>query len=165
MTNIRRYFIEGDTIFLTHITYNRRPILIDNFDLLWSAVQKHVNNGRIISWVILPDHFHIILNNNDIDIPTIIKKIKLTFSANLRKSINKKSGRIWQFRFWDHIIRNQDDLNNHIDYIHYNPVKHGLVRSPFEWKYSSLHDYVGRGYYPRDWGVREKIKFDGDFGE
>jgi REP-associated tyrosine transposase len=72
---------------------------------------------------------------------------------------------IWQRRFWDHIIRNQTDLNKHIDYIHYNPVKHGYVNSPFEWEYSSIHVYRDKGYYQSDWGMKEDLNIGGEFGE
>jgi len=52
-----------------------------------------------------------------------------------------------------------------MDYIHYNPVKHEYVKSPFEWKYSSIHVYKKNGYYQSDWGVKEDLNFDGEFGE
>jgi len=87
---------------------------------------------------------------------------KLSFASLYRKKHNQNAGRVWQSRFWDHIIRNEKDLNNHIDYIHYNPVKHGLVKSPFEWKYSSIHEY--KEYYQTDWGKKEFL-FEGDYGE
>ena len=66
---------------------------------------------------------------------------------------------------WDHVIRNQLDMNRHIDYILYNPVRHGLVKSPFAWRESSLHEYGRKGYYPPDWGQREALAIEGDFGE
>jgi len=69
----------------------------------------------------------------------------------------------WQNRFWDHIIRNQDDINKHIDYIHYNPVKHGLTARPFSWEHSSIHEY--KDYYGADWGVEEKPEFGDEYGE
>ncbi len=74
-------------------------------------------------------------------------------------------GKIWQRRFWDHVIRDQNDLNKHIDYIHYNPVKHGLIKSPFEWEYSSIHNFCAEGYYSLDWGVKDKPDMDGEYGE
>lgn len=74
-------------------------------------------------------------------------------------------GKIWQNRFWDHIIRDQDDMNRHLDYIHYNPVKHGLVDDPFLYEYSSLNLFYKHGYYQRDWGVKEEPIIEGEFGE
>ncbi|MDP2728820.1 MAG: transposase, partial [Dehalococcoidia bacterium] len=64
----------------------------------------------------------------------------------------KKEKGIWQRRFWEHVIRDQTDFNRHCDYIHYNPVKHGLVNSPLEWKHSSFRKFVEKGLYRQDWG-------------
>ncbi len=94
-----------------------------------------------------------------------MKSLKLSFSKNLRKSDKRYIGRIWQLRFWDHVVRDERDLNMHLDYIHYNPVKHNLIDDPFEWKYSSLRDFYENGLYARDWGVHRKVIFDGEFGE
>ncbi len=79
--------------------------------------------------------------------------------------MGRTDGRVWQHRFWDHIIRDDDDLNNHTDYIHYNPVKHGFVTSPFDWPHSSIHRFLEMGNYTLDWGRREDVLFVGDFGE
>jgi putative transposase len=79
--------------------------------------------------------------------------IKQSFAIMYRNRIDKSAGRIWQYRFWDHIIRNDDDLRRHIDYIHYNPVKHGLCTNPFEYQFSSIHQY--KEYYQPDWGCIE----------
>ncbi|MFZ5980732.1 MAG: REP-associated tyrosine transposase, partial [Candidatus Zixiibacteriota bacterium] len=115
--------------------------------------------------VILPEHIHFIIDPLSFDVSNIIQRIKMSFAANYRKRNDLKAGRIWQNRFWDHIIRNQQDMNRHIDYIHYNPVKHGLVESPFSWKESSIHEYGIKGYYSSDWGQREDLVIEGDFGE
>jgi putative transposase len=76
-----------------------------------------------------------------------------------------RGGRLWQLRFWDHIIRNEKDMNHHIDYIHYNPVKHGLVKRPIDYEYSSFCEFVAEGYYSSDWGVVGKVETGGEFGE
>nr|MBN2278549.1 hypothetical protein [candidate division Zixibacteria bacterium] len=76
-----------------------------------------------------------------------------------------KSGKTWQNRFWDHIIRDIDDLNRHMDYIHINPVKHGYVKTPGEWPHSSFKIYFEDAYYPKDWDLSEIIFEKGDFGE
>ncbi len=81
----------------------------------------------------------------------------------LRKRLQQRAGRIWQYRYWDHVIRDQKDLNTHIDYIHYNPVKHALARNPFNWKYSSIAEY--KDVYSNDWGVKEVVIDRGNFGE
>ena len=167
MTNIRRYYKDGNIYFLTHVTCNRDPILIDNFDLFDESIRslKMKNKFDIFAWVVLPDHFHMIINPFKEDLSVLMKKLKLKVSARYRIRNKSTSGRIWQYRFWDHIIRDQNDLNKHIDYIHYNPVKHNLVMSPFEWKYSSVHEYRNEGYYNDDWGVKDRLTFKGEFVE
>lgn len=120
---------------------------------------------EIIASVILPDHVHYLFDTNGRDISLIMQRIKMSFGAIYRKRHNLKSGRLWQNRFWDHIIRDQDNFNNHVSYIHYNPVKHGYVKSPFNWIQSSIHEYFKNGYYRRDWGSREEIVFDGNYGD
>ncbi|MEW5794757.1 MAG: transposase [Candidatus Zixiibacteriota bacterium] len=119
----------------------------------------------LAAWVVLPDHMHMLVHVSDGDISSIVRRIKLSFSTNLRARLGMREGRIWQYRFWDRIMRDQDDLNKHIDYIHYNPVKHGLIDNPFMWRFSSAADYLKDGYYQSDWGVREPIEFEGEFGE
>jgi len=72
---------------------------------------------------------------------------------------------VWQRRFWEHLIRDEADFQNHIEYIHYNPVKHGLVIAPSEWKNSSFHQYVEERIYPLDWGSSYNEPQMGDLGE
>ena len=95
----------------------------------------------------------------------IIQKIKLSFHKKYNYFRNTPVKKIWQSRFWDHVIRNESDLANHFDYIHYNPVKHRYVHKPIEWKYSSFNNFFEKGYYSDGWGVNEKLSFDGKFGE
>ncbi len=71
---------------------------------------------------------------------------------------------VWQRRFWEHQIRDEHDFARHVEYIHYNPVKHGLVKSPRDWAYSSFHRYVKQGIYKSDWGTGCEIQFDEDVG-
>ena len=71
---------------------------------------------------------------------------------------------VWQRRFWEHLIRNEKDFIQHVEYIHYNPVKHGLVTAPIAWEYSSLHRYVAQGKYPKNWAATEKLNFDSCVG-
>ncbi|MCF6283218.1 MAG: hypothetical protein L3J28_13615 [Candidatus Polarisedimenticolaceae bacterium] len=83
---------------------------------------------------------------------------------NIRQSRRKKRERgIWQRRYWEHLIRDDKDLERHIDYIHYNPVKHGLVQQAAEWPYSTLSRYIERGVLPFDWGGAKRD--DNGFGE
>ena len=167
MTNIRRYFAEGQTCFLTHVTYQRQSILVEHFDLLWSALEKVREQHRLHlnAWVVLPDHFHMLVEHENENISNLVRRIKLSFSQSYRHRVHQAGGRVWQYRFWDHIIRDQEDLNRHVDYIHYNPVKHGLSDSPFAWPYSSASTYLCEGLYSPDWGTRGAVKIEGEFGE
>jgi len=90
-------------------------------------------------------------------------KHKITPSVS---RLRKKEQAIWQRRFWEHQIRKETDFINHVEYIHYNPVKHRLVQAPKDWEYSSFHRYVREGIYDVEWGAREEITFDsGTWGE
>jgi putative transposase len=137
-----------------------------NVDLFWQALNTLQSrfSFELQAWVILPDHFHFIIDTHGHDISNLLQRLKMSFSALYLKRLGQKSGRVWQNRFWDHIIRDEKDWNCHIDYIHYNPVKHGYVTSPFEWKESSIHEFHKRGMYIRDWGASE-IVIAGNFGE
>ena len=84
------------------------------------------------------------------------------FQSTSRQSKGEQG--IWQRRFWEHQIRNEVDFIKHVEYIHFNPVKHGLVKSPIEWPYSSFHRYVKQGTYDCDWGAGTEIKFDVNVG-
>jgi putative transposase len=167
MTNIRRYFREGQAYFLTHVTHGRRPLLVENIDIFQHAFSVVIDSAgaESIAWVVLPEHFHLIIDPHDQNLSSIMKRFKLKFSGLYRERSKLAGGRVWQYRFWDHIIRDQEDLRRHIDYIHFNPVKHGLVKDPFEYEHSSLRKYFQEGYYARDWGCHQLIEFDGDFGE
>jgi putative transposase len=165
MTNIRRYFAEGQINFLTHVTSNRSPLLIDNIDLFWEAYEFTCGktDTDLIAWVILPDHTHLLIKPNSNNMSDLMKRFKQKFSGLYRSRHHLAKGRIWQYRYWDHIIRDQTDFNRHVDYIHYNPVKHVIVKNPREYGHSSINKYIEA--YPVDWGIREKIDFGDSFGE
>jgi putative transposase len=122
--------------------------------------------------VILPDHLHAIfsLPSNDADFPGRWRRIKGHFSSALidagigLKRWPNGDLALWQRRFWEHTIRDESDFIRHVDYIHFNPIKHGLVPSARDWPHSSFHRYVREGLLPDDWGgdVRESA---GNFGE
>jgi putative transposase len=143
------------------------PILLEQNGLFGDVVSKLKAHERfdLVAWVVLPDHFHMIIDPLENNLSNLVRKMKLSFSHQYRQQRNMYRGKLWQRRFWDHIIRDDNDLNKHIDYIHYNPVKHGLVSSTFEWKHSSFHEYADNGYYSRDWGVVEPVTTAGEFGE
>lgn len=123
------------------------------------------NDFEFIAWVVMPDHWYALIDPKDNDMALLMRKIKLSFSSYYRKAYNLKAATLWQHRYWDHMIRNQADFNRHVDYIHYNPVKHGLVYRPIDYRYSSFDDYCKRGVYGPDWGVNERIDMNGEYGE
>ena len=167
MSKLRRYFKPGDYCFVTCVTHERKPILISNIELLMRAFGKATQVDRVefFAWVILSEHFHTIIHSDEVIISKIIQRIKNTFSANYRIKHNIHSITLWQKRFWDHIIRDEGDLNRHIDYIHFNPVKHGIVNVPFDYKYSTSKRFLLNGQYTEDWGTHKVPEFKGNFGE
>lgn len=106
-----------------------------------------------------------IIDSKTNDLSDVMKLFKQDFGFLYRQRIGARTGRVWQLRFWDHVIRDQNDMNRHVDYVHYNPVKHGLVRAAREYAHSSFADYVREGIYGMDWGDTEEMRFEGEFGE
>ena len=159
MKTLRRIDLRNTLYFITIATHKRGNILHDDVDLFW----RSWHGQELDAWVIMPDHFHIIINSGAKGISHTIHNFKLRYAIGYRQKYGGKS--VWQNRFWDHIIRDQNDLNNHLNYIHYNPVKHGLVNDPFIYVHSSLAKYFAAGMYERHWGITDKLSFEGDFGE
>jgi putative transposase len=174
----RRVKSIGSSYFFTVVTHNRRPFLCepDNINLLRDSFKRVMQQHPFIidAVVILPDHLHCIwtLPSEDADFSTRWRLIKGWFSRRCsieyqdevsasRKSKQEKA--VWQRRFWEHLVRDEQDFINHVDYIHYNPVKHGLVSSPKDWQYSSFHRYIKRDIYNVDWGNSE-INFNSSIG-
>ncbi len=170
--NYRRVFSAGGTYFFTLVTYQRRPIFNNSqaIEMFQSAIQYTFDRHpfTMVASVILPDHMHFIwtLPPDDIDYSTRWRLIKSHFTHHWcpKEKISQFATRatkgqkdVWQSRFWEHLIRDEKDLYRHIEYIHFNPVKHGLVNSPSEWKYSSFDTYLRSGVYPKEWGKSEDI--------
>ena len=163
MTEYRRYFIPCGTYFFTvNLAERTRRLLVEHVDLLRAAVAvtRREYPFRFDAVVILPDHLHAIwtLPPGDADFSVRWRKIKARFSRGLPHIERRSTSRagkgergIWQRRFWEHAIRDEDDLRRHVDYIHYNPVKHGHCRKVADWPYSTFHRYVALGIYPEDW--------------
>ena len=174
MVNYRRNLVLGGTYFFT-VTLRKRNSrqLLESIDLLRLAFRKTMDAKpfQIEAMVVLPEHLHSIwtLPPNDSDYPGRWKAIKAIFTRELEKSgvaVDKRkdgSALIWQRRYWEHTIRDADDLKRHIDYIHYNPVKYGLVKRVIDWPYSSFHRYVRQGLLPADWAGEnfDDMKWDG----
>lgn len=180
MPDYRRLFIPGGTYFFTVVTYNRRlifqdPTAIKIFEDAWKFVSsKHP--FTTVAFCLLPDHFHCVmaLPKNDSDFPIRIREIKRLFTfnfpgqrnENLSASRQKRSeAGIWQRRYWEHAIRDEKDLEHHIQYIHFNPVKHGYVKNAYDWKWSSFQRYVQKGLYEEGWGESIEEIFNLKYGE
>jgi putative transposase len=168
----RRIFVPGASYFLTLVTHERSPIFADatTVDLYRRAVHK-VQTARPFTpeaEVILPDHVHLLctLPDGDADYPTRVRLIKTAFTRMLlrhRQTLGEQSGSraakgeqaVWQRRYWEHTIRDESDFQAHLDYIHINPVKHGLVAAARNWPYSTFSEWVERGVYDPWWGANE----------
>jgi len=175
MSNYRRWYVPGGTYFFTVVTYNRQPLFQqeDSRTLLGNCLRETRDElpFETIAMVLLSDHLHALwqIPLGDADFSTRWKRIKARFTkkwllsggaeAITTASQKKRQNRgIWQRRFHEHVIDDEDDLEAHfhyIHYIHYNPVKHGYVARPWDWEQSTFRKYVDLGYYPRDWGMAE----------
>jgi putative transposase len=165
MPNFIRAKQPGGTFFFTVVTHKRRQLFneMKNCSILRQAIFEvgAAFQFNIDAWVLLPEHLHCIwtLPEDDSDFSKRWGIIKAKFSKRAQL------GQVWQNRFWEHLVRDDRDMGAHLDYIHYNPVKHGLAASPADWPFSTFHRFVRAGLYPADWG--EGIKFDSTdkFGE
>ena len=175
----RRAKTPGATYFFTVVTYQRQTIFDDAqmVDLLRQCFRlvKQRHPFVIEAMVVLREHLHCLwtLPNDDADFSMRWRLIKSEFSRRCRDDykrnrtvsrVRKGEQAVWQRRFWEHQIRDERDFANHVDYIHFNPVSHGLVAAPKDWLYSSFHRYVRDGCYPLDWGAQEYIQFPPNVG-
>ena len=167
MSNFKRYYHDYDIVFITIVTYNRQPILINNIELLRSSLKSVKYHYNIIAGIVMPDHIHILIKTDKaVNYPKIIASFKTNFSKkmplNKNQTISQLQRRekgIWQRRYYDHIIRNDNDFNKYLDYIHFNPMKH-LNIYPKDWKFSSFMKFVHKGFYEKNWcnfGDKNKI--------
>jgi putative transposase len=150
----RRIYREGGKYFFTVVTSDRWPCFehVGRVRALGNALRRvrATHPFETVAIVVLPDHLHCIwkLPSGDLDFSLRWQLVKKKFANSLQTR-----RRIWQPRFWEHLIRNEDDMDRHMDYIHYNPVKHGLAATPAEWPHSSFRHQVRIGAYPLDWGA------------
>ena len=169
MSNYRRAKTKGGTYFFTVVLYRRQNILChdDMRHALREAIEKTRETHPFIidAWVLLPDHLHCIwtLPEADENYSSRWAMIKRHVTKQCAKTCHRedwmnnskhkrKESTIWQRRFWEHQIGDEDDFQRHMNYIHYNPVKHGYVVAAKEWPYSSFHRYIKSNVYPSDWG-------------
>jgi putative transposase len=167
MVRYRRNFLAGGTFFFTATLADRKSsALTDHIAALRAAVlqTRRQHPFTIDAVVVLPDHVHIIMTlpDGDADFPTRWQLIKRRFTTAVAKAgtpiAHHRNGELalWQRRFWEHTIRDEADFERNVDYIHFNPVKHGLVARVRDWPYSSFHRSGRHGILPEDWA--------GDFG-
>jgi putative transposase len=165
MPDYRRFRVPGGTYFFTiNLLERKSDLLVRHIDALREAVRRTQRERpfAIDAWVVLPDHMDcvIALPEGDDDFSNRIKAIKIGFSraipATERRSgtrIARGEPAIWQRRFWEHAIRSDSDYARHMDYVHFNPVKHGHVTFARDWPFSTFRRMVQAGLYPSDWGA------------
>lgn len=170
MVGYRRNFLPGGTFFFTVTLRDRRAtFLTDNIGLLRGATRavRDKLSFEIVAVVVLPDHLHAVwkLPPGDTDYATRWRLIKSSFTKELNVVLPHTGSRpesVWQSRYWEHTIRDDIDLQRHVEYVHWNPVRHGHVARAVDWPYSNIHRFVREGLLAADWGVRD---VRGEFGE
>jgi putative transposase len=169
MPDYRRAYVPGATVFLTIVTYRRRPSFAvpENVSRLRRAIRA-VQEKQPFDFpaaVILPDHMHVLwsLSREDTAYPKRVGLMKVAFTQELRGrgalpievSASRRKHResdVWQRRYWEHTIEDEEDFERHLSYIHYNPVKHGLTTCPHLWPNSSFPRWVRDGLYDESGG-------------
>jgi len=173
MSNYRRPHVFGGTFFITQVTYRRESWLCS--DIGRKAIREAIEKVRvkypfsIDAFILLPDHFHGLwtLPPDDQDFSVRLRLIKTYVTKHYGQSLGvdrmisqsrqkRGEGNLWQRRFWEHLIRDEKDFALHCDYIHDNPVRHGLCDNPQDWQYSSIHRFIAQGVYSQDWGCGDR---------
>jgi putative transposase len=174
MPNWRRAWVPGGTFFFTVVTDGRFPLFADAQARSLLGEKFRLCQRRwpfdIVAIVLLPDHLHAIwsMPRGDTAYSNRWAWIKSEFSKSWlnsggrEQSVSKGRVRdqrrgVWQPKYWEHTLEDENDFERHFDYIHYNPVKHGHVRCPRDWKWSSFHRYVRLGVYPEHWACWESL--------
>ncbi|MCU6434373.1 transposase [Undibacterium sp. Jales W-56] len=175
MSNYRRAFLPGGTWFFTVnlLERHRNDLLVREIALLRQVVKRVRQRYpfHIDAWVVLPEHMHCVftLPPGDSDFSLRWRLIKSGFSRALPKTeslsaVRQAAGErgMWQRHYWEHLIRDEEDYQRHVDYVHVNPLKHGLVQRVADWPYSTFHRAVAAGIYPVDWCGDESTGAPGD---
>jgi len=182
MSIYRRANITGVTYFFTVVTYRRQRFLCD--EPVRNALREAIRETRSVApftidgWVLLPDHLHCIwtLPPDDADNGkrwALIKRFVTKQCGPLLyrdewmndSKRRRNESTLWQRRFWEHVIRDEADYRQHMDYLHFNPVKHGMVENVGDWPFSTFHRCVREGVYPGSWGGSGDVTRAEDFGE
>jgi putative transposase len=172
MPNYKRNYVPGGTYFFTVVTHERRPFFTTEIarTCLRDAIAKQQAKRpfEMVAVVLLPDHLHTIwtLPPGDDDFSIRWAGIKEAFSreylkngglegslSNSRKKHRERA--IWQRRFWEHTCRDEDDLKRFLDYLHWNPCKHGLAKNVKDYAYSTFQQFVKLGEYDENWGTND----------
>ena len=175
MVRYRRSFVAGGTFFFTVTLADRTSSAsVDHVEALRAAMAstRLHHPFTIDAVVVLPDHLHIVMTlpEGDADYSNRWRLIKRRFTDSVIKPLTPVARRgngelaLWQRRFWEHTIRDEGDFERHVDYVHFNPVRHGVVTSARDWPHSSFHRYVRRGLLPEDW-AGDFSQDQGSFGE
>ena len=167
MPNFRRYHVPNAIYFIVAVTRDRRRVFAEktDMDLFYDVVRKvrQIKPFNLFAHSFIPDHINLLIKpTGKANISRIMLSIQRTFTLTYKEVHGiATSLSLWQRRFWDHIIRDENDLKRHLDYIHYNPVKHGLVACPEDYPYSSYRYWLERGYYEERWGCSEPENLQG----
>ena len=149
MPNFRRYYIPNAIVFITAVTHRRQPYLAheDDLALFWQTLRRvqTLHPFHLLAYVTLPEHFHWLLwvQDKNGDFSKVLQSVKRNYALNYKRAHEITAPlKLWQARFWDHVIRDERDLERHVDYIHYNPVKHGYVQRPEDWAQSTYGHWL-----------------------
>ena len=178
MSTYRRWYVPGGTYFFTVVTHRRRPILASELGRtclrLAIEAERAIRPFEMPAIVLLPDHLHTIwsLPDQDQDFSLRWRKIKERFTTAFLSGGGQEAERspsrrqrgergVWQRRFWEHVVRDDDDFKRCLDYIHCNPVKHGLAERASAYPFSSFGRWVELGEYDSLWGTGEVVDIPG----
>ncbi len=154
-----RLYVPNTIVFITQVVQDRKPVFRDAEQVAHLRAIFHLAKEKypfqMLAYVFLPDHFHILIKPAaGVTHSQIMHSVKPNFTRTYKHTLHLDGTTLqfWQRRYWDHVIRNEDDLERHLDYIHYNPVRHGYVARPEAWADSSFCYWQQRGDYPPQWG-------------
>jgi putative transposase len=164
--NFRRYYIPGSVVFITQVVQGRKPAFQDPriLGLLRDTLRntKELHPFHLLGYVFLPDHFHLLIQPaGGSTFSDIMHSLKPHYTREYKKHIGlspSETLKFWQKRFWDHVIRDDKDFENHLHYMHFNPVKHGYVNTPHDWRDSSFVEWEEKGLYPSNFMWEEPAK-------